>query len=169
MMLLHEYKLVTYPNPILAKSTLPFTSNDAEYRKNLFDHMSRIMIDNLGVGLAANQIGISESVLVMRVNGENVMMINPLLSSAENTICSNYEGCLSIPGLRLLIKRAILIEVMFEDIDGRNQTLSLSGMTARIFQHEFDHLNGILITDRVSRLRLQIAKKKQAKKIKYKE
>ena len=117
--------------------------------------MSRILKENMlhyeGVGLSANQIGIGERVFIMMLNmetEETITCFNPrIIKRYENDVWCE-EGCLSFPDEIVNIQRPDRIVVKYEDEDGKDHKIKLSGMAARVFLHEFDHLEGIVFTER---------------------
>ncbi len=117
-----------------------------EYVRRLIDDMLETMRAASGVGLAANQVGLLRRIIVVDVGAGVVAVINP-----EITACGEgekaEEGCLSLPGQRVPVKRAPRIELRGLDRDGQPLVLSAEGLFARALQHEVDHLNGILIKD----------------------
>ena len=116
-----------------------------------------------GIGLSANQCGYEHRVFVMGANDNFVAFFNPEITwSSEQTI-KNEEGCLSFPDLFLTVERPAEIEVAYHDYMGQKKTAKFTGLTARYFQHEMDHMNGILYTHRVKPLSLQMALKKKKK------
>ena len=117
--------------------------------------MSRILKENMmhyeGVGLSANQIGISERVFIMMLNmetEETITCFNPHIIKRydDNVMCE--EGCLSFPDEFINVERPDRIVVKYEDEDKKDHKIKLSGMAARVFLHEFDHLEGIVFTER---------------------
>ena len=117
--------------------------------------MSRILKENMmpydGVGLSANQIGICERVFIMMLNmetEETITCFNPRIIKRydDNVWCE--EGCLSFPDEIINVERPDRIVVKYEDEDGKDHKIKLSGMAARVFLHEFDHLEGIVFTQR---------------------
>ena len=117
--------------------------------------MSRILKENMmhydGVGLSANQIGIGERVFIMVLNmetEETITCFNPRIIKRydDNVWCE--EGCLSFPDEIINVERPDRIVVKYEDEDGKDHKIKLSGMAARVFLHEFDHLEGIVFTER---------------------
>jgi len=117
--------------------------------------MSRILKENMmhydGVGLSANQIGIGERVFIMVLNmetEETITCFNPRIIKRydDNVWCE--EGCLSFPDKIINVERPDRIVVKYEDEDGKDHKIKLSGMAARVFLHEFDHLEGIVFTQR---------------------
>ena len=116
--------------------------------------LSRILIDNMihhkGVGLSANQIGISERVFVMIRDielNEIIVCFNPQIIKTYKEEVEMEEGCLSYPDLYLNISRPKKIIVKYEDVDKKTHKLKLDGLAARVFLHEYDHMQGINFTD----------------------
>ena len=119
-----------------------------------------------GIGLSANQCGVFERVFVIGTDQFQIACINPrIIGKAPSTIKAE-EGCLSFPGLYVKIDRPDWIEVEFTDETGTLKQMRLEGVTARCFQHELDHMNGIRMIDHVGPVALQMARKKQDKIIK---
>lgn len=147
-------------NEILRTKSEPVTQAELRKYVRLADDMVRYIKDpdNGGVGLAAPQIGVNKriiSVSLMRdgddENYRTIAMINPEITEhTDETECDN-EGCLSIPGENGDVDRWKRIKVSYIDTSLRPQTILLSGLAARIVQHEVDHLDGILFTDRVKK------------------
>ncbi len=156
-------KLLFYPDEWLTKEvkSFDFEKQDAKVIEN---QMITLMNLSKGVGLAANQVGLDSQIFVMTNKyGEKFSIINPTVIAASKEIVEGDEGCLSFPGLILKVKRAQLIAVEFYDPKGDKQNLEFTDWDARVFQHEFDHLFGVNFINRVSKLRLDRAKKKQEK------
>jgi len=135
----------------------------------LEQQMCEFMIANYGIGLAANQIGIAKRVFVIgskNIDGfpEPFAVFNPkiLRISEEHELMK--EGCLSYPDLWLSIRRPSVIEVEYQDSKGNIHEAAMSGLIARCFQHELDHLNGICFVDIVSPMKLKLAMNKLRKK-----
>jgi peptide deformylase len=129
------------------------------------------MMAKNGLGLAANQVELDAQIFVMRpVENEAVTkpfaVINPVIMKVDSDTVLGKEGCLSHLGLLLNIRRPKTLVAKFLDIDAKECILEFSGIDARCFLHEYDHLQGIEFTDRVSKLKLDMAKKKQKKLIK---
>lgn len=139
--------IVKDPDPVLREVAKEVTKFNPNLKKLLKD-MAETMYDAEGVGLAAPQVGISKRVIVVDVGDENglVEMVNPVIVSKEGEQVGP-EGCLSIPNLNGDVRRADAIVVQGQDSDGNAVTVNASGYFARAFQHEIDHLNGILFTD----------------------
>lgn len=113
-----------------------------------------------GVGLAANQVGWNYRLFVLE---GGIVCFNPKILFKSEIQNHDREGCLSFPGLWLRVHRPEHIMVEYQDADGKVHQNEFTGMTARCFQHELDHLNGIVYTDLVGSLTLQMARKKQQK------
>ena len=142
-------KLIPNTHPILHERVKPCSKNLDR------SEMSRILKENMmhynGVGLSANQIGISERVFIMMLNietEETITCFNPRIIKRydDNVWCE--EGCLSFPDEIINVKRPDRIVVKYEDEDKKDHKIKLSGMAARVFLHEFDHLEGIVFTER---------------------
>ena len=127
--------------------------------------MVSYMRDQGGIGLAANQVGYNFKMFV--TEGEPAFAVfNPTITFSSPNQVMLDEGCLSFPNLLLKIKRPASIRVRFQDPYGNWITKQFAGMSARVFQHEYDHLFGVDFTDKVSKLKLDMAKKKLAKRTK---
>ena len=118
-------------------------------------HLSRVLIDNMihhnGIGISANQIGIWERAFAMVKDIENnevMVCFNPRIIKSYSEEVEMEEGCLSYPELFLKVKRPDKIVVKYEDEDKNTHKLKLSGLTSRVFQHEYDHMEGIDFTQR---------------------
>ena len=136
--------------------------NRMELKMKLIDHMKYYQ----GIGLSANQIGIMERVFVMYSDvkkREVIACFNPKILDESPKKVLMDEGCLSFPGLWLKVNRPEAIEVEYEDVHGEKTTAMMYGLEARIFLHEYDHMEGKDFTNRVSKLKLDIAKRKQKK------
>jgi peptide deformylase len=142
-------ELTPNTHPILHERVKP-CSKDLDRQK-----MSRILRENMihygGVGLSANQIGIGERVFIMVLNmetEETITCFNPRIIKRydDNVWCE--EGCLSFPDEIINVERPDRIVVKYEDEDKKDHKIKLSGMAARVFLHEFDHLEGIVFTER---------------------
>lgn len=159
-------KLIKSPDPVLkqiAKDWNFETDIDAEQVEL---EMTRLMRANNGRGLAANQVGLLKRVFVIQLEGDILptAMFNPRVINQSEDIAEGEEGCLSFPDLWLDVKRPKWIDSVYLDKNGKECTIILSGIDARCFLHELDHLNGICFTDKISVLKLAMAKKQQQKK-----
>ena len=153
-MALSIYQIVKEGNQVLREQAKPIGKiNDAAIR--LLDNLRDTLRDTpKGVGLAAPQIGISKRAFVVEIAEEGVYyeMINPVLSEAEG-VEEAWEGCLSVPGLEGLIPRAGKLRVTFTDREGKPCEIVAEGFLARIVQHEYDHLDGVLFNDKATSFR----------------
>ena len=124
-----------------------------EALKVLVAGMWEAMYAATGIGLAAPQLGVNWRVVVVDVSGgvigaPQLVLVNPVIMWASATIEEAAEGCLSLPGIQIPIKRPIAVTVKYQDIDGEGRELTAAGLTAKAICHEIDHLDGILITAR---------------------
>lgn len=163
-------KLVYHPNEWLDKKVEPFDFDKLD-AKEIEKEMVSIMEKNGGVGLSANQVGLNAQIFVMEPEelegyDKPFAIINPQVDAVSQQQLVGEEGCLSYPGLFFKVTRAEALVAKFLDSNAKECTIELRGWNARIFQHEFDHLLGINYTDRVSKLKLDMAKKKQQKLLK---
>ncbi|SDW02250.1 peptide deformylase [Marininema mesophilum] len=138
--------IVKVPDPILKEKAKEVTKFNSRLHK-LLDDMADTMYDAPGVGLAAPQVGISKRVIILDDGEGLIEAINPVLSNYEGEQIEPAEGCLSIPNLIGNVRRAERVLVKAQDRDGNPFEMGAEGYLARIFQHEVDHLEGILFTD----------------------
>ena len=160
-------KILTYPDPVLKEKSKSVEFIDEKIKK-LAEDMIETMYAAPGIGLAAPQVGESLRVITVDVTrkGEDlIVLVNPEIISGEGE-CAEEEGCLSVPDLKEIVQRKEKVLVKGLDIQGRKIQIPAKGLLAIAFQHEIDHLDGILIIDRVSRLKRDIFKKKLKKKFK---
>lgn len=160
-----EFKLGPHETLLQISDDWSFDSDgDAEL---LEKEMIDFMLDNDGIGLAANQINIAKNVFVMgskNISGFSPMAIfNPKITACGEETEIFKEGCLSYPGLFLGVKRPKKIQVEYFDAKGNQHLAEMDGLISRVFQHEYDHLKGICFVDRVSSMKLQLAMKKLRK------
>lgn len=139
----------TFPDLILKIKTKNVKSISESVFKTL-DEMVKVAKMADAAGLAANQIGISRSLAVVLLeNGDFLKIINPVIKEIEGEEVDE-EGCLSVPDSVIKIPRSTRVVVEYLDTDGNIKTFEASGFTARVLQHEIDHLNGLLIFDRLN-------------------
>ena len=133
------------------------------------DRMHRIMIENMayhhGLGLAANQIGMLVKVFTMRVDDSDhaIVCFNPEIKKESDETVMMKEGCLSFPSLYLNISRPTTIEAQYQNAGGDKINVHFEGLAARIFHHEMDHMKGETFINKVSKVILQSARRKQKK------
>lgn len=156
-------EIVKHTDPILKEAMPRFDfDNPIVNPVELYNDLAETLIDSDGMGLSANQIGVPTRMFVMRA--ENVIgVINPRIIDVSTEMVTLEEGCLSYPNLFVKVKRPKFIKVRFTHPDGTTETKKFDGITARVFQHELDHLDGIQHTKRANRYHLEQAKKLAAK------
>lgn len=167
--------IVKYPNPILKKKSEPVASVDRSIQE-LIETLFETMYKAPGVGLAAPQVGILKRILVIDVGRledekrkpDPKAIINPVIKSREDKITWE-EGCLSLPELILPVERSKKIIVEGLDPQGKPIRHLAEDLLAVAFQHEIDHLDGILLIDRLSRLKRDLYKKKLARHEQFEE
>lgn len=140
----------TFGDPVLKTRAAPVDTFD-ESLSRLAEEMLLTMRQSEGVGLAANQVGRLKRILVAAVEDDEYVIVNPVIEEAANTTEQGPEGCLSIPGIQVEVERATEITLSGQDLTGAPLRIEASGLVARIFQHEVDHLDGVLILDRTDR------------------
>ena len=158
-------KLITNPNVVLKTKAVEWDFNTDLSAAALEVDMVKLMIDANGIGLAANQVGILKRVFAIRLTDQvPFCMFNPKVVSISETNQNGEEGCLSFPDLWLDIVRPQTIEAEYFDRQGKECKITLTGIDARCFLHELDHLDGVCFTDKISQLKLAMAIKKQRKR-----
>ena len=159
--------IVTLPEPVLRRKAKPVTKFDKNLQ-TLIDDMIETMREAPGVGLAAPQVGVSERLIVVEYAEEEdeneeaeiaepkpkklYVMINPEIVKASEEMVMGVEGCLSIPGLMGEVERHEALQLKGLNRHGKPMKLKVDGWLARIFQHEIDHINGVLFIDRAKRV-----------------
>jgi peptide deformylase len=162
--------ILTYPDKVLKKQTTPVENIDGGMQ-TLIDNMATTMYAAPGVGLAAPQVGISQSFIVYDIapkeDGHDLhVLINPRIIESEGEIVSENEGCLSVPDFRADVKRNARVLVEGVDRDGNPLRFEAEGMLAIVIQHELDHLGGTLFIDRISALKRNLYKRRVNKEMK---
>lgn len=158
--------LVKSPDPWLEKKVKEFDFDSLD-AKSISEEMILLMQQEGGIGLSANQVGLDAQIFVMKPHllkdNSPLVIINPHLESVTVNYEEMPEGCLSHPGLFLPVKRPRGVIAKYLDIFAKECTIELYDIDARCFLHEYDHLQGVEFTDRVSKLKLDRAKKKRLK------
>jgi peptide deformylase len=116
--------------------------------RNMCVSMMNTMLENNGVGLSGNQVGILKRIIIVLDNNKPKVMINPEIMEFSNNLCDFDEGCLSIPNTFISIRRPESIKVKYRDMKGKPHFESYSGLLSRVIQHEVDHLDGITMNTR---------------------
>jgi len=157
-------EVITYPHPLLRKRSQKVEAVTEEVRR-LIDDMAETMYAQRGVGLAAVQIGVHQRVITIDVGEGLLALINPevLERSGETQM---EEGCLCLPGVIVEVDRSERVTVRGLNEKGEEVTLPAGGLLARALQHEIEHLDGILIVDKVSRLKRELLTSKLRKEAK---
>jgi len=166
------YSIVKYPDPVLHRPADPVTEFDSKLRR-LVEDMFASMYQAEGIGLAAPQIGISKRITVIDLSfqkkpEDKIVLINPQIIASEGKQYEE-EGCLSLPEIRDKVHRAAHVKVQAQDTHGKHYEIEGDELLARAFQHEIDHLDGILFIDRISRLKRDLQLRKIRKMIKVGE
>lgn len=180
-------KVYSFPDDVLAKKASPIPRVEKAYFK-LADDMLETMYDAPGIGLAANQVGVLERILVIDTeydledlpeglplpegvevtgagivkNKKPIILINPEITYKEGKTAIE-EGCLSVPDYTSEVERAAKVKIRYQTIDGLTKELAAEGLLAVCIQHEIDHLDGKLFIERLSPLKKEMAKKKLLK------
>lgn len=142
--------IIVYPSPILHKKSRNIDQkDDREFLSVLVENMKTTMLQNNGVGLAAPQIGKNIRLFVADWGEGFKTFINPAIEEFSTKQVSAEEGCLSVPKRFEYIERPASIKIKAKDLEGKEFEVDLSGLAARVAQHELDHLNGILFIDKL--------------------
>jgi peptide deformylase len=188
-----SFEIVQFGDPVLRVRSTPVSRVTPEF-KHLVDGMMETMFEAEGIGLAAQQVGRTNALCVIHIPPEldveeeggarlnpdvemPLIMFNPTITSRSGEVTRRDEGCLSFPGIHTAVQRVRELEVTFVDWKGVLKTLRCRGLLARAVQHELDHLDGVLLVDRMSpvkkismagklkRLREETAERLQEKKL----
>ncbi len=163
------YEIITVPDPVLKQEAQPIAKVTGDIRKQM-DHMLEAMYDAPGIGLAANQVGLLNRVLVMdlanKKDGEKespICMANPQIVWESEEMSVMEEGCLSIPRQLAEVERPAIVKVEYLDYEGKPAQLEAEGLLSHCVQHEIDHLNGVLFIDYLSSLKRNMILKRVEK------
>lgn len=171
------YPIVAYGDPILRKVAQPVPKETDLDLKKLSDDLFETMYASAGVGLAAPQVGLSVRLFVVdgtalneddpnhedfdpSLVGFKRVFVNAQILDEDGDEWAYEEGCLSIPGIRADVYRAETLRLRYEDLDRVEHVATFEGMAARIIQHEYDHLEGVLFTDHLPPIKRTMIKKK---------
>lgn len=160
--------LLPFDDPRLRQPCTPwdFEKNSTEEAAKIGTLLIEVSNKLGGAGLSANQIGLPHKVFAMTVvDNEHYAVFNPEILEVSNNQILAEEGCLSVPGLWIKVKRPEIIKVRYFTFKGEEIKATLSGITSRVFQHEYDHMLGIQFTQRVSKLKFEMAVKKYKKQM----
>ncbi|MEL6428691.1 MAG: peptide deformylase [Planctomycetota bacterium] len=149
------FDVVLFPDPVLRKETQDVEAFDGALEETV-QRMFAAMYESRGVGLAAPQVGLSQRVFVLNDEGDSdkpelsLALINPTIESFAGKKTRHEEGCLSLPGVYAEVSRPERCTVRFHDLQGNERVEEFEGFRARIVQHEYDHLQGVLLVDRMT-------------------
>jgi peptide deformylase len=140
-----------YPDPVLRMRAHEVERFDSDLAR-LAQRMTELMHDALGVGLAANQVGILQRICIIQASEEDEarIAVNPRLTPIGEETEVDEEGCLSVQGVQVPVERALAVRLEARGLNGEKLDLELEGLAARAAQHELDHLDGVLIIDRTT-------------------
>ncbi|QSW37989.1 peptide deformylase [Candidatus Vidania fulgoroideae] len=139
--------IIKYPSLILSKISMPVFSNEGLH--NIILSMRRILLSLGGIGISAPQIGHNICAFVISFNSKLITIINPVIRYMSSSFFNSIEGCLSIPGCYLNILRSKYVLIEYLDLNYNLNRIFLKGLFSACLQHEMDHINGILIVNRV--------------------
>ncbi len=164
------YKIVKYGDPVLERKCDPVTNFDTPELKQFVEDMFETMYASKGVGLAAPQVGVGERLTVIDVSAgedptQKLVLINPEIISKEGSQ-TGEEGCLSIPGFREDVTRAMKTVIRAQNLQGETIEIAGEELLSRAMQHEIDHLNGVLFLTHLSPLKRSLIRRKIKKMIK---
>ncbi len=151
-------EIIELGNPLLREVAKPVTDVQSPEVKDLIRVLDATCKASKGMGIAAPQLGVSLRVFVVvpyqygtdfKIRPEPIIVINPKLTPVGRKTEEDWEGCLSIPGLRGIVSRHTQMNVSYIDPDGESKTIKVDDLVARIFQHENDHLDGVMFLDRI--------------------
>ncbi|MHC4622509.1 MAG: peptide deformylase [Planctomycetota bacterium] len=163
---LEECGITHYPAAVLAGRAQPIEKIDDGIRR-LVEKMTDIMLENKGIGLAGPQIGVALRIFIISLDGsrDNVKVyINPTVTKMTSALEPNEEGCLSVPNVYTKIRRYKKCTVTATGLDGGEFTEEAEGLYARALQHEYDHIEGLTIVDRMGQA-ARISHRRQLKKL----
>ena len=150
--------ILTYPNSVLLGKSAPVEKVDMQVAK-LVQGMSELMASAQGIGLAAPQVGVPRRIIIFDVGDGLVSLVNPVITDRHGRI-QMEEGCLSCPGIAVNVNRSERILVRGLNLDGKEVTIEAEGLKARVLQHEIDHLDGVLILEKLTWMEKLMAKRK---------
>lgn len=158
-----NFEILKLGHPTLRQTALPVTDISNTENQSIFERLMTYVIECKGMGIAAPQVNISQRFFILSSHPnsrypnapsmEPTIIINPEITAVSETIHKDWEGCLSVPGIRALVPRHTEIDVRYTLANGQQVITHYSDFLARVFQHEYDHLNGLVFLDRVETTR----------------
>jgi peptide deformylase len=146
-------KILCHPNPTLTAGAIEVDPLNDDSLRPLAERMATIMYEAPGIGLAAPQIGVMKRVIVYDLSEDGTgltALCNPVIVERSEECVTEEEGCLSVPGMGFQVARACRVTCEGLSLDGEPVRIEAEGLEARLFQHEVDHLDGVLIVDRAT-------------------
>lgn len=155
----HKFEIMQLGHPVLRQQAQPVTAiHSIEFQQQAKDLLN-FVLEKGGMGIAAPQVGLSQQLFILSSHPNDrypyapdvspFFVINPEILAHSEVMSKDWEGCLSLPGIRGLVPRFDSIKVRYQTLEGKTVETSYDGFLARVFQHEYDHLNGHVFLDRV--------------------
>lgn len=162
---MNDYEILTYGAPVLRKTSEPVTDFDGELQELIDSMVNMTFYDKGTIGLAAPQVGVLKRVFIIDTPSlelplDKSVIINPEIISLDEHLEDYDEGCLSLPAIYAPVKRPVSVQYRFYDRYGNLVEGEDTSFWARVFQHEFDHLNGVLFIDKVGGIHKMLMKNK---------
>lgn len=161
-----EIKLLKEDDPFLQTVATAWDFNIDGDPSDLIRDMSKIMLEHSGIGLAAPQVGVNKRIFIMGNETRLYVCINPEIIESSGSVM-DIEGCLSFPDLWLHVRRAESIKVRYQNALAETVESEFTGIIARVFQHEYEHLDGVCFVSKVGKLSLEMAKKRRKKRSRH--
>jgi peptide deformylase len=161
-----DLKIIPDNDPVLLSPPSAWDFNGDEDSLMFSNMLQDRMVELGGIGLSANQVGVSKTVFCIGMNEYRKTFFNPVILETSIEEESGEEGCLSFPGIFIQVKRPISVTLQSQNEKGEIQTDKFEGLTARVVLHEYDHMLGIVFKEKVSKLKWDMAVKRKSKKIK---
>jgi peptide deformylase len=165
-------EVLQFPDPRLREKAAPITRHEIDDAlRELAQNMAETMYDEPGIGLAATQVGVPRRLIVMDLDwsedGERNprVLLNPEIVEREGSEVSSEEGCLSVPDFKADVERDARVLVRARTLDWEEVQFEATGLEAYCFQHEIDHLDGVLFIDRISRLKRELYVRRRKKQL----
>jgi peptide deformylase len=161
-----DLKIIPDNDPILLTPPTAWDFNGEDDAQMFTNMLQDRMVELGGIGLSANQVGVAKTVFCIGMNEYRKIFFNPVILETSSEEVSGEEGCLSFPGIFIQVKRPSTVTIQYQDESGELQVEKFEGLTARVVLHEYDHMQGIVFKDKVSKLKWEMASKRKSKKIK---